>query len=35
MTLALDAVCIKNKSGDKAKFMAVIEKISGPFLQNP
>jgi acetyl-CoA decarbonylase/synthase, CODH/ACS complex subunit gamma len=28
MTLALDAICIKNKSGDKSKFMAVIEKIS-------
>jgi len=28
MTLALDAVCIKNKSGDKAKFMAAVEKIS-------
>ena len=28
MELILDAVCIKNKSGDKAKFMAVIEKIS-------
>jgi len=28
MKIALDAVCIKNKSGDKAKFMAVIEKIS-------
>ncbi|MBC8421281.1 MAG: acetyl-CoA decarbonylase/synthase complex subunit gamma [Actinobacteria bacterium] len=27
MTLALDAVCIKNRTGDRTKFMAVAEKV--------
>ncbi|TET51559.1 MAG: acetyl-CoA decarbonylase/synthase complex subunit gamma [Actinomycetota bacterium] len=27
MTLALDAVCVKNKSGDKIKFIAAAEKV--------
>ncbi|MCJ7666634.1 MAG: acetyl-CoA decarbonylase/synthase complex subunit gamma, partial [Actinobacteria bacterium] len=28
MTLALDAVCVKNKSGDRGKFMAAAEKVN-------
>jgi acetyl-CoA decarbonylase/synthase complex subunit gamma len=28
LTLALDSVCIKNKSGDKGKFLAAAEKVS-------
>jgi acetyl-CoA decarbonylase/synthase, CODH/ACS complex subunit gamma len=28
LTLALDSVCIKNRSGDKGKFMAAAEKVS-------
>ena len=28
MTLALDSVCIKNRSGDKGKFLAAAEKVS-------
>ena len=28
MTLALDAVCVKNKSGDRGKFMALAEKVN-------